>query len=78
MTTNQTERASLLESLHIKGEPLILFNVWDAVAPGYTRIGQKRLPQAVGQWRRPRAMPMGRRSPLTWCSGKSQTDRCEC
>lgn len=26
----QIERAHLLKSLHIKGDPLILFNIWDA------------------------------------------------
>ena len=30
MTTTQTERGNLFKSLHTKGEPLILFNVWDA------------------------------------------------
>ncbi len=28
--TNQLEYANLLKSLHIKGAPLVLFNVWDA------------------------------------------------
>ncbi len=28
--TNQLEHAHLLKSLHIKGSPLVLFNVWDA------------------------------------------------
>ena len=28
--TNQLEHANLLKSLHIKGSPLVLFNVWDA------------------------------------------------
>jgi len=30
MTTTQTELGNLFKSLHTKGEPLILFNVWDA------------------------------------------------
>jgi 2-methylisocitrate lyase-like PEP mutase family enzyme len=28
--TNQQKRAKLLRSLHVKGKPLVLFNIWDA------------------------------------------------
>ncbi|PJJ73643.1 2-methylisocitrate lyase-like PEP mutase family enzyme [Diaminobutyricimonas aerilata] len=31
-TTSQAERAELLRSLHVPGDPLILVNVWDAVS----------------------------------------------
>ncbi|CAN5568443.1 isocitrate lyase/phosphoenolpyruvate mutase family protein [soil metagenome] len=49
MTTNQTERASLLKELHIKGKPLILFNVWDAgSARAIQEIGAKAI--ATGSW----------------------------
>lgn len=49
MTTNQTERANLFESLHTKGEPLILFNVWDAgSARALQDIGAKAI--ATGSW----------------------------
>jgi 2-methylisocitrate lyase-like PEP mutase family enzyme len=49
MSTNQTERASQLKSLHIKGEPLILFNVWDAgSARAIQEIGAKAI--ATGSW----------------------------
>jgi 2-methylisocitrate lyase-like PEP mutase family enzyme len=49
MTTIQTERASLLKSLHTKGEPLILFNVWDAgSARALQEIGAKAI--ATGSW----------------------------
>ena len=47
--TNQTERANLLKNLHIKGEPLILFNVWDAgSAQAMQEIGAKAI--ATGSW----------------------------
>jgi 2-methylisocitrate lyase-like PEP mutase family enzyme len=49
MTTNQTERANLLKGLHTKGEPLILFNVWDAgSARAIQEIGAKAI--ATGSW----------------------------
>lgn len=49
MTINQTERANLLKSFHIKGEPLILFNVWDAgSARAIQEIGAKAI--ATGSW----------------------------
>ncbi|MBA2524327.1 MAG: isocitrate lyase/phosphoenolpyruvate mutase family protein [Pyrinomonadaceae bacterium] len=49
MTTSQTERANLLKSLHTKGEPLILFNVWDAgSARAVEEIGAKAI--ATGSW----------------------------
>jgi 2-methylisocitrate lyase-like PEP mutase family enzyme len=49
MTTNQTERANLLKGLHTKGEPLILFNVWDAgSARAVQEIGAKAI--ATGSW----------------------------
>ncbi len=49
MTTNQTERTNLLTRLHIKGEPLILFNVWDAgSARAVQEIGAKAI--ATGSW----------------------------
>ncbi len=49
MTTNQTERANLLKSLHTRGEPLILFNVWDAgSARTVQEIGAKAI--ATGSW----------------------------
>lgn len=28
--TTQVERATRLRELHVKGDPLILFNIWDA------------------------------------------------
>jgi 2-methylisocitrate lyase-like PEP mutase family enzyme len=49
MTTNQTERAHLFKSLHTRGEPLILFNVWDAgSARAVQEIGAKAI--ATGSW----------------------------
>lgn len=49
MTTTQTERANLLRSLHTKGEPLILFNVWDAgSALAMQEIGAEVI--ATGSW----------------------------
>jgi 2-methylisocitrate lyase-like PEP mutase family enzyme len=49
MSTNQTERANQLKSLHTKGEPLILFNVWDAgSARAIQEIGAKAI--ATGSW----------------------------
>ena len=45
----QTERANLLKSLHIKGDPLILFNIWDAgSARAIQAIGAKAI--ATGSW----------------------------
>ncbi|MCM3905900.1 MAG: isocitrate lyase/phosphoenolpyruvate mutase family protein [Pyrinomonadaceae bacterium] len=44
MTTAQSERANLFKSLHTKGEPLILFNVWDAgSARAIEEIGAKAI-----------------------------------
>lgn len=49
MTTTQTERADIFKSLHIKGEPLILFNVWDAgSARAIQEIEAKAI--ATGSW----------------------------
>ena len=36
--TNQIQQANLLKALHIKGNPLILFNTWDA---GSSKIAEK-------------------------------------
>ncbi len=45
----QRERASFLESLHIKGDPLILFNIWDAgSAKALQEIGARVI--ATGSW----------------------------
>ncbi len=42
-------RANLLKSLHIKGDPLILFNIWDAgSAKALQEIGAKAI--ATGSW----------------------------
>lgn len=47
--TNQTERADQFKNLHTKGEPLILFNVWDAgSARAMQEIGSKAI--ATGSW----------------------------
>jgi 2-methylisocitrate lyase-like PEP mutase family enzyme len=49
MMLTQKERANLLHDLHIKGEPLILFNVWDAgSAKALQEIGAKVI--ATGSW----------------------------
>lgn len=45
----QLERANLLKNLHIKGNPLILFNIWDAgSAKAVQEIGAKVI--ATGSW----------------------------
>lgn len=45
----QIERANLLKNLHIKGNPLILFNIWDAgSARAVQEIGAKVI--ATGSW----------------------------
>jgi 2-methylisocitrate lyase-like PEP mutase family enzyme len=45
----QTERALLLKSLHKKGDPLILFNIWDAgSAKALQEIGAKAI--GTGSW----------------------------
>ncbi|MDQ3665296.1 MAG: isocitrate lyase/phosphoenolpyruvate mutase family protein [Acidobacteriota bacterium] len=47
--TTQRERADLLNNLHIKGTPLILFNIWDAgSAKVLQEIGAKAI--ATGSW----------------------------
>lgn len=47
--TTQKERANLLKSLHIKGDPLVLFNIWDAgSARALQDIGAKAI--ATGSW----------------------------
>ncbi len=46
---NQIEQARLLKNLHIKGDPLILFNVWDAgSAQAMKEIGVKAI--ATSSW----------------------------
>lgn len=47
--TTQREQADLLTSLHIKGDPLILFNIWDA---GSAKIVQEAGAKviATGSW----------------------------
>lgn len=46
---NQIERGHLLKKLHIKGDPLILFNIWDAgSALALQEIGAKAV--ATGSW----------------------------
>ncbi|MGH9902797.1 MAG: isocitrate lyase/PEP mutase family protein [Pyrinomonadaceae bacterium] len=45
----QREQADLLNNLHIKGDPLILFNIWDAgSAKALQEIGAKVI--ATGSW----------------------------
>ena len=45
----QMERANLLKNLHIKGNPLILFNIWDAgSARAIEEVGAKVI--ATGSW----------------------------
>jgi 2-methylisocitrate lyase-like PEP mutase family enzyme len=45
----QIEHANLLKNLHIKGDPLILFNIWDAgSAQAIKEIGAKVI--ATGSW----------------------------
>ncbi len=47
--TTQKEKAELFKSLHIKGAPLILFNIWDAgSAKAIEEIGAKAI--ATGSW----------------------------
>lgn len=47
--TTQQEHATLLHKLHIKGDPLILFNVWDAgSAKALQAVGAKVI--ATGSW----------------------------
>lgn len=47
--TTQIKQANLLKSLHIKGDPLILFNIWDAgSAQAVQEIGAKVI--ATGSW----------------------------
>jgi len=46
---NQLEHAHLLKNLHVKGDPLLLFNIWDAgSALAVEEIGAKVL--ATGSW----------------------------
>ena len=45
----QVEKAKLFKQLHIKGEPLILFNIWDAgSAKTVAEAGAKAI--ATGSW----------------------------
>ena len=47
--TTQKEKAELFKSLHIKGSPVILFNVWDAgSARTIEQVGAKAI--ATGSW----------------------------
>jgi 2-methylisocitrate lyase-like PEP mutase family enzyme len=46
---NQIERADLFQSFHVKGDPLILFNIWDAgSAAALQEAGAKAI--ATGSW----------------------------
>jgi len=46
---SQSERATTFSSLHVKGRPLILFNIWDAgSAQVVSRAGAKAI--ATGSW----------------------------
>jgi 2-methylisocitrate lyase-like PEP mutase family enzyme len=46
---NQTEKAELFGTLHRKGKPVILYNIWDAgTAKAVTEAGAKAL--ATGSW----------------------------
>lgn len=47
--TSQTEHAQAFTALHVKGDPLILFNVWDAgTAKIMAEVGAKAI--ATGSW----------------------------
>ena len=47
--TNQQERVRSFADLHIKGEPLIIFNIWDAgTAKSLAEVGVKAV--ATGSW----------------------------
>jgi 2-methylisocitrate lyase-like PEP mutase family enzyme len=47
--TNQVERATTFAQLHVAGDPLILFNIWDAgSAQAVAGIGAKAI--ATGSW----------------------------
>jgi methylisocitrate lyase len=47
--STQQERAAQFHQLHVKGEPLILFNIWDAgSAQAVARAGAKAI--ATGSW----------------------------
>ena len=47
--TTQKEKAEVFKSLHIKGSPLILFNIWDAgSAQAIEEVGAKAI--ATGSW----------------------------
>lgn len=47
--STQIERANLLKNLHVKGDPLILFNIWDAGgAKALQEVGAKVI--ATGSW----------------------------
>jgi 2-methylisocitrate lyase-like PEP mutase family enzyme len=47
--TTQSEKAQLLKDLHVKGDPLILFNIWDAgSAKIIEKVGAKVV--ATGSW----------------------------
>ena len=47
--TSQAERARIFHALHVKGDPVVLFNIWD---PGSAKIvagaGAKAI--ATGSW----------------------------
>jgi 2-methylisocitrate lyase-like PEP mutase family enzyme len=46
---NQINKANILKNLHIKGDPLILFNIWDAgSAQAIQSVGSKVI--ATGSW----------------------------
>ena len=47
--TSQQEKATLFQSLHVKGDPIVLYNIWDAgSAKTVEKAGAKAL--ATGSW----------------------------
>lgn len=47
--TNQLERAQLFKELHVKGNPLVLYNIWDAKSAKLAQeIGNKAI--ATSSW----------------------------
>src|SRR3569832_842553 len=65
--TPQNERAQLFHSLHVRGEPLVLFNAWDAgSARAVAEAGARAI--ATGSWSVAAAHGFadGERVPLEW------------
>ena len=55
---NQTDKAKAFHALHRKGDPIVLYNIWDAgTAKAVADAGAKLLQREAGRSRQRKVMP---------------------